>query len=159
MFYFQSKNPNLGKVWSAFPRLEMLIYFTFLCNILQTFGISYDHLVHFAFCWYIFSGFGIVFQEKSGNPDSLAKKCIRSAETRKVPIAANLAGKIDHHYALNLRRRRKKRKTFFFFFRKVTQEKMGGKGRIDGTVHSNSLSNLFKRKQSQVCPGPESGPI
>jgi hypothetical protein len=37
-------------------------------NILQTFGIIYDHLVQFVFIWYIFSGFGIIRQEKSGNP-------------------------------------------------------------------------------------------
>jgi hypothetical protein len=37
-------------------------------NILQTFGIFYDHLVHFVLIWYIFSGFGIMYQEKSGNP-------------------------------------------------------------------------------------------
>jgi hypothetical protein len=28
----------------------------------------YDHLVHFVLIWYIFSGFGIMYQEKSGNP-------------------------------------------------------------------------------------------
>jgi hypothetical protein len=39
-----------------------------ICNILQTFGIFYDHLVHFVFIWYIFPGFGIMSQEKSGNP-------------------------------------------------------------------------------------------
>jgi hypothetical protein len=38
-------------------------------NILQTFGIFYDHLVHFVFIWFIFSSFGITYQEKSGNPD------------------------------------------------------------------------------------------
>jgi hypothetical protein len=38
-------------------------------NILRTFGIFYDHLVHFVFIWYIFSGFGIMYREKSGNPD------------------------------------------------------------------------------------------
>jgi hypothetical protein len=31
-------------------------------------GILCDHLVHFVFIWYIFSGFGIMYQEKSGNP-------------------------------------------------------------------------------------------
>jgi hypothetical protein len=31
------------------------------CYILWSFGIFYDHLVHF-------SGFGILHQEKSGNP-------------------------------------------------------------------------------------------
>jgi hypothetical protein len=37
-------------------------------NILRAFWIFYDHLVHFEFIWYIFSGFGIMDQEKSGNP-------------------------------------------------------------------------------------------
>jgi hypothetical protein len=45
----------------------MLIYFIAIWNILQTFGIFYDHLVHFVFIWYIFSGLGILYQEKSGN--------------------------------------------------------------------------------------------
>jgi hypothetical protein len=29
----------------------------------------YEHLVNFVFIWYIFSSFGIMHQEKSGNPD------------------------------------------------------------------------------------------
>jgi hypothetical protein len=37
-------------------------------NILLTFGIFYDHWVHFVFICYIFSGLGIIYQEKSGNP-------------------------------------------------------------------------------------------
>jgi hypothetical protein len=41
-----------------------------ILNILQTFGIFYGHLVHFVFVWYIFSGLGIMYQEKSGNPAS-----------------------------------------------------------------------------------------
>jgi hypothetical protein len=46
----------------------MLIYFMAILNILQTFGIFYDHFVHFVFIWYIFSVFGITNHEKSGNP-------------------------------------------------------------------------------------------
>jgi hypothetical protein len=38
-------------------------------NILWRFGIFYAQLVHFVFISYIFFGFGIVYQEKSGNPD------------------------------------------------------------------------------------------
>jgi hypothetical protein len=38
-------------------------------NILPTFGIFYDHLVHIVLIWYISSVFGIMHQEKSGNPD------------------------------------------------------------------------------------------
>jgi hypothetical protein len=37
-------------------------------NILRIFGIFYDHLVHFMFVWYIFSGFGNTREDKSGNP-------------------------------------------------------------------------------------------
>jgi hypothetical protein len=37
-------------------------------NILWRLGIFYDHLVHLVIIWYIFSGFGITYQEKSGNP-------------------------------------------------------------------------------------------
>jgi hypothetical protein len=36
-----------------------------LWNILQTFGILCDNLVHFVFIWFIFSGFGIMYQEKN----------------------------------------------------------------------------------------------
>jgi hypothetical protein len=67
MVHFQTKSPNLGKFVSALD-WKMLIYFMSICNILWTFGIFYDHLVHYVFIWYIFSGFGIMNQEKSGNP-------------------------------------------------------------------------------------------
>jgi hypothetical protein len=36
-----------------------------------THGIFYDHLAPFVFTWYIFSGSGIMPQEKSGNPGYL----------------------------------------------------------------------------------------
>jgi hypothetical protein len=39
-----------------------------VCNLLWTFGKFYDHMVHFVLIWYIFSGSGITYQEKSGNP-------------------------------------------------------------------------------------------
>jgi hypothetical protein len=45
-----------------------LIYFRVIQNILWIFGIFYDHLVHFVFVWFIFSSFGIMYPEKSGNP-------------------------------------------------------------------------------------------
>jgi hypothetical protein len=39
-------------------------------NIFRTFGdiLFLFYLVHFLFVWYTFSGFGIMYQEKSGNP-------------------------------------------------------------------------------------------
>jgi hypothetical protein len=46
----------------------MMIYFSHLEYFLRTFGIFYDHLVQFVLIWYISPGFGIMYQEKSGNP-------------------------------------------------------------------------------------------
>jgi hypothetical protein len=67
MVSFQTKNPNLGKFWRALD-WKMLVYFMAIWNILQKFGIFYDHLVYFVVIWYIFPRFGILYQEKSGNP-------------------------------------------------------------------------------------------
>jgi hypothetical protein len=67
MVYFLTKNPNLGKFWRAL-NWKMLIYCMATWNILLAFGIFCDHLEHFVFIWLIFSGFGIMYQEKSGNP-------------------------------------------------------------------------------------------
>jgi hypothetical protein len=69
MVCFQTKNPNLGQFWSALD-WKIFIYFMAICNILWTFGIFYDHLAHFAYFWYIFSGFGFMYLEKSGSPAS-----------------------------------------------------------------------------------------
>jgi hypothetical protein len=60
MVYFQTKNTNLGKFWRTLD-WKML-----LC--LEYFGIFHDHMENFMFSWYIFSGLGIMCQEKSGNP-------------------------------------------------------------------------------------------
>jgi hypothetical protein len=67
MVYFQTKNPNFGKFWMA-GDWKLLIYFMANWNILQTFGIFYDHKEHFGYIWYIFSDFGIMYNENSGNP-------------------------------------------------------------------------------------------
>jgi hypothetical protein len=45
-----------------------LEYFMDIWNILWTFGIIYDRLVHFVFIWYIFSGFGYHAPKTPGNP-------------------------------------------------------------------------------------------
>jgi hypothetical protein len=53
MVCFQTKNPNLGEFWRALD-WKMLIYFMATWNILWTFGVFYDLLVHFVSIWYIF---------------------------------------------------------------------------------------------------------
>jgi hypothetical protein len=66
MVYFQTKNQNLDKFWRALD-WKMLIYF-------MAIWIFYRHSGYFMTIWYIwvhlvpFSGFGILCQEKSGNP-------------------------------------------------------------------------------------------
>jgi hypothetical protein len=62
MAYFQTKNPTLGKFWRD-------------CNgsgwsILSPFGLFCGHLEYFMVTRYIFTRFGTLSQEKSGNPDS-----------------------------------------------------------------------------------------
>jgi hypothetical protein len=53
MFYFQTKNPNLGKFWRALD-CKMLITFMAIWNTIRSFGIYYEHLVNFVLIWYIF---------------------------------------------------------------------------------------------------------
>jgi hypothetical protein len=50
---FRTKNPDVGVFWRALD-WKVLKYFVSIWNILQTFGIFYDHLVHFVLIWYIF---------------------------------------------------------------------------------------------------------
>jgi hypothetical protein len=57
MVSFQTKNPSFGKCWRALD-WKMLTCFMAVWNILQTFGIFYDHLAHFVLIWYIFCRFG-----------------------------------------------------------------------------------------------------
>jgi hypothetical protein len=64
MVYFPTKNPNLGKFWRVLQK-KMLVYFIDIGYILQPLGILYGQLVYIEVT---FSRFGMLFQEKSGNP-------------------------------------------------------------------------------------------
>jgi hypothetical protein len=63
---------------------DHLVYFTAIGNILWPFGIFCGHLVYFVAIWYIFPRFGILYQEKSGNPECLAKRGKRGFSTSLV---------------------------------------------------------------------------
>jgi hypothetical protein len=66
-YIFIPKIPILGKFLMALE-WKMLVYFMHIWNILRAFGICYGHLVIlWQFCIY-FPHFGILCQEKSGNP-------------------------------------------------------------------------------------------
>jgi hypothetical protein len=67
MVCFQTKNPKLGKFWRVL-QWKILVYFMTIWSILLPLEILYGHLAYFAVIWYIFPRFGILCQEKSGNP-------------------------------------------------------------------------------------------
>jgi hypothetical protein len=48
------------------------MYLMDIWYILQPIIIFYGHLVHLMVVWYIFSRFGMLYREKSGNPDPIA---------------------------------------------------------------------------------------
>jgi hypothetical protein len=67
MVCFQTKNPDLGKFWKVLQWTTLVFLWKFLPN-LSPIGIFYGHLVHSVVFWYIFSRFGMLRREKSGNP-------------------------------------------------------------------------------------------
>jgi hypothetical protein len=62
-WFFQTKTPNLGKFWSALDWKRLINFMEYL-----------EYSGYFMAIWYIlcsfgtFSGFGIMYREKSGNP-------------------------------------------------------------------------------------------
>jgi hypothetical protein len=69
MVYFQTKNRNLGKFWCVL-QWKLLVYFMNICPILRPINIFYGPLVYFVVIWYIFPRVGILYLQKSGNPDA-----------------------------------------------------------------------------------------
>jgi hypothetical protein len=48
----------------------MLVYFMSIRSILRPLETFCGHLIFFVVIWFIFLCFGMLYQEKSGNPDS-----------------------------------------------------------------------------------------
>jgi hypothetical protein len=68
MVSFQTENPNLG-IFLRTLEWKMFIYLLVIWNILRTLGIFLGILVILVIViWHIFPLFGILHQEKSGNP-------------------------------------------------------------------------------------------
>jgi hypothetical protein len=82
MVCFQTKNPNLGKFWWVFL-WKILVYFMTIRSILRPLEIFYGRLVYFVVIWYIFPRFGILDQEKSGNPECFSIFLISFYEREK----------------------------------------------------------------------------
>jgi hypothetical protein len=82
MVYFQTKNPNLGKFWRA-SDWKMLIYFMAVGKFDGHFG--YFMTICYILCSFgtFFRFFGIMHQEKSGNPAPEPKKMERNTFSLK----------------------------------------------------------------------------
>jgi hypothetical protein len=68
MVYFQTTNSQFGSIVEGLPMeddgtmyLHMAIW-----SILWPFGIFHANLIYSIVVWYYFSGFGMLYQEKSG---------------------------------------------------------------------------------------------
>jgi hypothetical protein len=85
---FKQKNPNFGKFWRASDG-KMLKCFMAILNFLKDIWDIFDHVVRFLFIWYIFTCFGFMYQEKSGNPAFFRGKAIFTTFSRR-----NLSGGI-----------------------------------------------------------------
>jgi hypothetical protein len=68
MVCFQTKNQKLGTFWRVL-QWKIMVYFMVIWSILRPFDIFYGHLVYLVVIGYSFPRFGILHQEKSGNPD------------------------------------------------------------------------------------------
>jgi hypothetical protein len=60
-----------------FLKWKVLVYFMALWSVLRPFGIFCGHLVYFGFVWYIFSRFGKLYEEKSGNTGLAARLILK----------------------------------------------------------------------------------
>jgi hypothetical protein len=66
MVYFQKEI----QIWVNFGMFCNRIYwYGHLVYITAIWYILFDHLVYFVVIWYIFPHFGMLYKEKSGNPE------------------------------------------------------------------------------------------
>jgi preprotein translocase subunit SecY len=67
MVYFETNYRSLGTFWRVL-QWKMLVYFMDIWSILRPLHKFYGHLLYFVAMWSFFPRFGILYQEKSGNP-------------------------------------------------------------------------------------------
>jgi hypothetical protein len=76
MLYFQTKNPNLGRFWSAL-QCKMLVNSKAFWSILLPLGKAYGHLVHSVVISVYFYKFWYVVPMKIWQPCSWRKRTTR----------------------------------------------------------------------------------
>jgi hypothetical protein len=94
MVYFQTKNPNLGKIWRVNRRC-LDIFSTWY--ILQSFGMSYGHLVYFLVIWYVFPVF-VCSSKKNLSTQTSTFDCCKSAQIGDTLTGLSAAGFGDHRH-------------------------------------------------------------
>jgi hypothetical protein len=106
MVYFKTKNTNLGKFWSALD-WKMLIHLMAIWNTLRTWGIFYDHLVHFVFLWCIFK---VLVSSTKKNLATLPQRPLLRAAVlcRKMPVIPGIK-MVDEKRILGKRGLRRRR--------------------------------------------------
>jgi hypothetical protein len=69
---FSNQKSNFLKILEGLAMEDVGMFYGRLvpCTVFVMFDW---HLVYFVVIWYIFSRFGILYQEKSGNPESVLK--------------------------------------------------------------------------------------
>jgi hypothetical protein len=67
MVFYQTTNTNLGKFWSVLQS-KMLVSLMFIWYILRPFRIFNGHWLYLVVSLVYFSRFGVLHQEKSGDP-------------------------------------------------------------------------------------------
>jgi hypothetical protein len=82
MVCFQTKNLNLGKFCRVLL-LKILLYFMTIWSILRPLEIFNGHSVYFVVIWYMFPRFGILDQEKSGNPGPKSQSYDRELQRQR----------------------------------------------------------------------------
>jgi hypothetical protein len=67
---FSNQKSQFGKNFQGLRLENVDIFYGHLEYLMDIWDILHMtiHLVHFVFIWYIFSSFGIMHQEKAGNP-------------------------------------------------------------------------------------------
>jgi hypothetical protein len=99
MEYFQTKNPNLGKFWRVLE-WDKLVYSIAIRNILRPLGVHLWAFGNLVAIWHIFSRFGILCRERSGNPGwQTVDANAMHDDTLRQKLVSSISGHANTHKA------------------------------------------------------------
>jgi hypothetical protein len=65
---FSNQTSKFGYILEGLAMEDVAVFYGHAWSILRSFVRFYGHLAQFVVIWYTLSRFGILYQEKSGNP-------------------------------------------------------------------------------------------